>query len=77
MKEISLPSGKTATIKEGKGKDSQLALRMCGGDSSKYLSALMSVLCEIDGAKLVMEDIEELPLRDYNTLMAEFSELNF
>lgn len=77
MKEFTLPSGKTATIREGKGKDSQLALRMCNGDSSKYLSALMSVLCEIEGKKIVMEDIEELPLKDYNSLMAEFTDLNF
>lgn len=76
-KEITLPSGKKAFIREGKGRDSQQALKIIGGDSTKYLSAMMAVLCEIDGKGVVMEDIEDLSLKDYNVLLAEFTELNF
>ena len=77
MKEITLPSGKTATIREGKGIDSQKAMKICGGDSGRYLTALMAVLCDIDGKGVVMEDIEQLSLKDYNSLLAEFTEVNF
>lgn len=76
-KTITLPSGKTALIYRGKGRDSNRALKESDGDSSKYLICLMAALVEVDGRPVVPEDLEDLDLKDYTTLQTEFATENF
>jgi len=71
-KEIKLPSGKTALIEQGKGKD-LLQAQMKAKTSDEIPYALIAELVEIDGQKLVYEDILELDLADVITLQGEIS----
>ena len=76
-KVIILPSGLKAEILQGKGKHAQKALQLTGGDQSKYLGALMAQLVLIEGKPIVMEDLDEMSLRDYIAISEAFSEQNF
>lgn len=71
-KTLTLPSGKIATFEKGKGKDLlQAQIKAKTSDEIPY--ALLAELCEIDGQKLVYEDILELDLEDVITLQTEIS----
>lgn len=74
---VTLSDGRVATIKPGKGKHAQEALKVSGGNGDKYMSALMAQLVEIDGKRIVMEDLEELDLKDFLALQTAFAEQNF
>ena len=76
-KTVILPSGLKAEILSGKGKHAQKALQLTGGDQSKYLGALMAQLVLIEGKPIVMEDLDEMSLRDYMAISEAFSEQNF
>jgi hypothetical protein len=73
-KEITLPSGKIARIKEGKGKDLFWALSNSTGQND-IIKLLIVRLTEIDGKPLTEDDLEELPLADVMFLMKEFTEI--
>jgi hypothetical protein len=73
-KEITLPSGRVARIKEGKGKDLFWALSNSTGQND-IIKLLIVRLTEIDGKPLTEDDLEELPLADVMVLMREFTEL--
>lgn len=77
MREITLPSGKKAVIHKGKGKHAIQAMKICDGKTEQYLPALMSLLIDIDGQALVMEDFEEMDMQDYMALQGEFADQNF
>lgn len=71
-KTITLPSGKIATFEHGKGKNllqAQIKAKM----SEEILYALIAELVEIDGQKLVYEDILEMDLADVIALQGEIS----
>lgn len=69
-----LPSGKTAEIRKGKGFDLLKAQRKAKTtDEIPY--ALLAELVTIDGEKLVYEDILELDLADVSTLLTEINKL--
>ena len=71
-KTLTLPSGKIATFEKGKGKDLlQAQIKAKTSDEIPY--ALLAELCEIDGQKLVYEDILELDLEDVIALQSEIS----
>lgn len=71
-KELVLPSGKIAIIEKGKGKDLlQAQIKAKTSDEIPY--ALIAELVEIDGQKLVYEDILELDLEDVIALQGEIS----
>ena len=75
LKELTLPSGAVATIKENfKGKHIRRAQAVSGGDSDKIIYSIIAQLTEIDGAGIVMEDLDELDGRDVLALMAHFGE---
>ena len=74
MKEITLPSGRVARIKEGKGKDLFWALSNSTGQND-IIKLLIVRLTEIDGKPITEDDLEELPLADVMLLMREFTEL--
>ena len=71
-KELILPSGKTATIKKGKGID-LLKAQQNANSSDEIPYALLAQLCEIDGNKVVYEDILELDLEDVIALQNAIS----
>lgn len=71
-KELTLPSGKVAVIEKGKGKD-LLQAQMKAKASDEIPYALIAELVEIDGQKLVYEDILELDLEDVIALQGEIS----
>lgn len=67
---IELPSGRTAIIYKGKGLHVRKAQKLMGDDSTLYLNALMSMLVEIDGQYLLMEQYDEMEMADYTELMS-------
>lgn len=71
-KELTLPSGKIAKIENGKGYDLlQAQIKAKTPDEIPY--ALIAELTEIDGLKLVYEDILQLDLEDVIVLQEEIS----
>jgi hypothetical protein len=79
--EVTLRDGKIALIKVGKGRHARKAQTLAADSKDDkggaYLSILMSLLVTIDGKSVVPEDLDDLDIRDYNDIFAEFSELNF
>lgn len=74
MKEFILPSGKTAKMQNGKGYHLLCAQRKAKTtDEVPY--ALVAELAEIDGQKLVYEDILEMPIGDVSKLLNEVNKL--
>jgi hypothetical protein len=73
QRQITLPSGRIATIREGRGRDLINAQRAVGrtAESSALLQALVALLCEIDGKPLVYEDVLDMPVADVLMLEAE------
>jgi hypothetical protein len=72
VKEITLPSGKIASVIEAKGKHIREAQRQSGEESDKIIFALIAVCTTIDGKKLVVEDIDDMNSKDVFALMGEF-----
>jgi len=71
-KTLTLPSGKIATIRKGVGFDLlQAQIKVKNSEEIPY--ALIAELAEIDGIKLVYEDILQLDLADVIALQAEIS----
>jgi hypothetical protein len=73
QRQITLPSGRIATIREGRGRDLIQAQRAVGktSESSALLMALAAMLCEVDGKPLVYEDVLDMPVADVLMLEAE------
>ncbi len=71
-KTLTLPSGKIATIKDGKGID-LLHAQMKAKSSEEIPYALIAELTEIEGQALVYEDILELDLPDVIELQTAIS----
>lgn len=72
MKEITLPSGKKAVIRDGKGKDLLNAQRIAQSPD-EIIYALLAELVMIDGTKHVYEDVLEMPLTDVLVLQGEIT----
>lgn len=71
-KTLTLPSGKIAVIRNGKGHD-LLQAQMKAKNSEEIPYALIAELAEIDGQALVYEDILEMDLPDVVALQGEIS----
>lgn len=71
-KTITLPSGKVATIHRGVGFD-LLQAQTKAKTPEEIPYALIAELAEIDGNKLVYEDILQMDLEDVITLQGEIS----
>lgn len=56
-----------------KGRQLIEAQRIAGGDAGRIMAALVCVCTVIDGRKLLIEDFEELPLKDSMTLFNRVS----
>lgn len=76
---VALPSGKTAAIRGGKGRDLMRAQRAVAGnpDPTAVVFALIAELAQIDGAPIVYEDVIEMDLGDVLVLQAEVTGANF
>ncbi len=70
---VTLPSGRAAIIREGRGRDLINAQRAVGktAESTALLQALVAVLCQVDGTDLVYEDVLDMPVADVLMLEAE------
>lgn len=71
-KTLTLPSGKTAVLRNGKGHD-LLQAQMKAKNSEEIPYALIAELVEIDGQALVYEDILDMNLEDVIALQGEIS----
>lgn len=74
-KKITLPSGAVCEKIPFKGKHIREAIRIGGDDPIKSVFAMISVCSLIDGKKLTVEEIDELPGEDVIELMQEFQGL--
>jgi hypothetical protein len=76
---IALPSGKTAIIRKGKGRDLMRAQRAVAGnpDPTAVVFALIAELAQINGTPIVYEDVVEMDLGDVLMLQAEVTGANF
>jgi hypothetical protein len=76
---VALPSGKTAAIRRGKGRDLMRAQRAVAGnpDPTTVVFALIAELAQIDGATIIYEDVIEMDLGDVLVLQAEVTGANF
>ncbi|MEI8390090.1 MAG: hypothetical protein WCG23_09425 [bacterium] len=72
MRETTLPSGKTAVFKHGKGRDLLNAQRKAKS-SDEVVFALIAEIAEIDGEALIYEDLLEMDLEDVLALQADIS----
>jgi hypothetical protein len=72
MRKITLPSGKIASFKDGKGIDLLNAQRKAK-TSDEILFALIAEVAEIDEQPLIYEDLLEMGLEDVLALQAEIS----
>jgi hypothetical protein len=66
VKQITLPSGATAEVRKGRGKDLMRAHRAVRGkdDPMAIAFALIAELTNIDGKTIVYEDVLEMNLSD-------------
>jgi hypothetical protein len=73
IRELTLPSGRRATIREGRGRDLINAQRAVGrtAESGALMQALVAMLCTVDSKDLVYEDVLEMPIADVLILEAE------
>jgi hypothetical protein len=73
--ELELPSGAVAVILDKfKGKHIRKAQAISGGDSNLIIYSLIAQLTQIDGASIVMEDLDEMDGRDVLVLMTHYNE---
>src|SRR5712692_3057466 len=73
VKQITLPSGATAEVRKGRGKDLMRAHRAVRGkdDPMAIAFALIAELTNIDGKTIVYEDVLEMNLSDVLALQTE------
>lgn len=80
-KEITLPSGKKATIFHGLGEHAQTAQEIATNDGKLdqklYFNALMHLLVHIDGEKMRPDEFSQMPMKDYLVIYGEFAQVNF
>ena len=76
---LSLPSGKPAAIRKGFGRDLMRAQRVAGPDAdpTAVVFALIAELVEVDGRRIVYEDVLAMDLEDVLTLQGEVVGPNF
>ena len=72
-----LPSGVECVVIPGKAKHAIAAGRASDGDPTLYTSALIAQLVTVGGNKMVMEEIPEIALQDYNDIILKLSGANF
>lgn len=76
MKRAKLSDGRTAVARRLKGFDVREIQKVMGNDSGKYQNAVIARCLTIDDAKVVIEDVEQMWMDDYNTILA-LASINF
>jgi hypothetical protein len=73
-----LPSGRSALIRKGCGRDLMRAQRVVGSssDPTAVVFALIAELVEIDGEKILYEDLLAMDLNDVLALQSEVAGAN-
>ena len=73
IRTIQLPSGSTAVIRRGKGRDLMRAHRVTAGnpEPTAVSFALIAELTQIDGKPIVYEDVLGMDLEDVMTLQEQ------
>jgi hypothetical protein len=75
---IDLPSGQIAIVRKAYGRDLMRAQRAAaGGDATAVVFALIAELAEIDGRRVVYEDVLAMDLADVIALQTEVIGENF
>lgn len=74
MKELTLPSGRTATIKKGQGFH-LLAAQRKSRTNDEIPYALVAELAEIEGNKFTYEELLEMDIADVSMLLTEVNKL--
>lgn len=67
--EFNLSTGSKVVVKPCYGYHIEEAGRIAGGDGTKLIGALASLLITIDGKKCVYEDLRNLPGKDYTKIL--------
>ena len=75
-KEITLSDGRSCKVVALKGRDMRLASRASSDDPSKATYAMAAQGTYIDGW-IVLEDLDEMPMKDVTKILEAFGELNF
>lgn len=76
-KTITLSDGRSCKVIALKGKDMRMASRVSSDDPSKATYAMAAQGTYIDGAGIVLEDLDEMPMKDVSKILEAFGELNF
>ncbi len=78
VRTIALPSGASAAIRKGYGRDLMRAQRVAeGGDATTVVFALIAELAEIDGKRITYDDVLAMELDDVLALQGEVVGENF
>ncbi len=64
-----LTDGRRFTFRVGKTKDLRKAQRQAGKQPDDILYYLVADCCQIEGEQLTFEDLLELPIADFNSLL--------
>ena len=76
-KEIILSDGRSCKVVALKGRDMRFASRASADDPSKATYAMAAQGTYIDGTGIVLEDLDEMPMKDVTKILEAFGELNF
>jgi len=78
-RKLTLPSGRVAAIRTGKGRDLMHAHRAVQGNSdpTAIVFALVATLCEVEGKPVTYEEVLEMDLQDVLALQSEVMGANF
>lgn len=68
-----LSDGTEVTCYPAKGKHVRQAQRLMDGDETLMIPALISTCADFGGKKLTVEELDELPAKDFLTLMGEYT----
>lgn len=76
MKRAKLSDGRIAVARRLKGFDSREIQKVIGSDANKYRDAVIARCITINEQKVVIEDVEQMWMDDYNTVLA-LATINF
>lgn len=72
-----LDNGQVATIRQGKGRDVEMATLESDGNRNKYMSALTASCVKIGERQMNMHELADVAMKDYLAIQTAFAELNF
>lgn len=76
MKRVKLSDGRYAVARRLKGRDANSVRRITAGDEGKYSEAIAVQCIKIDDKALVIEDLADMWMDDYQSIMS-IATINF